>query len=187
MLLIIFMFLSMLMVIGLLIYGLNIMGNKDIKKAGHSFVNLIGLFIAFIITFILVTAIVYIASVEEHNFYTVMTIFGYVISAYLMFKVAVNSLKLASNLENGKIFENTNTTYIKKIANLFIILGVFQASLDVFIFLVYSLQMIPIVDGVKFEISIYTIFNGIVGILFFVIYLIYKEAVRIHEENQLTI
>ena len=109
-----------------------------------------------------------------------------IINFYIIIEISKHGIKFIDNLNNDLIFIKDNSNCLLEIARLFILYSLINGIAGITLTIIKN-----IIDSPNFDytISISTSFFMyiLIGMVFYIIHLLFERSIEIYEENQLTI
>lgn len=183
--LVILMVLLQIISLGFAFYCLKLTHNKDIKTVSKFLVNFMKILLFIIIISSCINTI-FLLFTYWKSFLVIVIIFESVVNIFIMIEITKYGLRFVNNLNKDILFVKDNSTYLLEVSRLFILYSIINGIGGITLAIIENISNSP---NFNYSISISTTFfiNLLIGLIFYVLHLLFERSIELDEENKLTI
>lgn len=179
------MFIIQVLCLGFAFYCLKITKNNNIKEATKLFKRIMKVILGLtIVIFLIVTTLSVIAYIN--SILLVVVLADAVISLFFTMILISYGIKFLKNLEEDKIYISENSKYLLEVSRTFIYCFIVNGVTGIILAIVTNIANYPNFDYTITFSATYFLYL-LLGVVFYVIHMLFERSIELYEENQLTI
>ena len=171
--------------LGLAFYCLKLFKNSNLENTARFLMKflkiLLGVIIASCVINVVVSAIYYMDSVL-----IIVALSECVIDLYLLTVVAKNGATFAKNLNQDRIYVKENATALLEVSKVFVVYSIVNAIGGITVAIINNIAQYPNFNYTVVISSAFFVYL-LIGVVFYLLHLLFVRSIEIYEENQLTI
>lgn len=165
---------------------LKITKNKDINYVSKFLGKFMKILLTIIIISYIISLIIYINFFFELPNLIIAVCASFIIQGFFIIMITKYGLAFIKNLENDIIYNKDNVTYLTEISRTFIYYSIVEVITGFLVTFIVNIIQYPDFN-ISTSISTSFFMNLLLGIVFYVISLLFERSIEIYEENKLTI
>lgn len=179
------MFIIQALCLGFAFYCLKVTKNDNIKEATKLFKRIMKIILGLIIVIFLIVTTLSIITYAD-SILLVVVLADSVISLFFTMVLISYGTKILKNLEEDRIYISENSKYLLEISRTFIYYSIVNGLTGIILAIVTNIANYPNFD---YTINISTTFflYLLLGVVFYIIHMLFERSIALYEENQLTI